>query len=95
MAIAPTDEMTNALTHLISDACIAAYDVKPFSNGDVIAACMHVLVEAGMSSVEAGKISREKMSDDLCCVLARMIELYGKQEAMDQAATHEGAEAQQ
>ena len=62
----PTDGMTEAIYSLMEQALSALQDVARFSNGDVMSAAMHLMVDAGMFQVESGNCTREELIKDIC-----------------------------
>ncbi len=63
--IQPTDEMTSALHYLMHQALQAVRMVSQFTNGDVMSAAMHIMVDAGMFQVEKGNCTRDQLIGDI------------------------------
>lgn len=54
-----TDEMVTLLTHAIGEAFNQLHQMFPFTSGDVMSACMHLLVEAGLSNASPAKLRED------------------------------------
>lgn len=64
-----SDEMTTAIYSAFEDTLQAIRIVQPFTNGDVMSAVLHVLIDAGMRAVENGTCDRETLIKDICAAI--------------------------
>ena len=69
----PTDEMTTIIAQTMEAAISRVRDDVAFSNGDVMSAAMHILVDAGMRSVEDGRSTREELIKNISDVAREIV----------------------
>lgn len=64
-----SDEMTTHIYRAIEASLGAIREVHPFTNGDVMSAALHVLIDTGMRAVEKGTCTREELIEDICAAV--------------------------
>lgn len=64
-----TDEMTSTIFGAFESVLQVMRIVQPFTNGDVMSAALHVLIDAGMRAVENGTCDKETLIKDICAAI--------------------------
>jgi len=68
-----TDEMVNLISNVLGNALDQLRELFPFTSGDVMSACMHMVVETGLLNASPEKL-RNDVITGLDSVLAEKAE---------------------
>lgn len=93
------DVMVSTLVFNVKNVLNALSNMMPFHNGDVMSACIHILVDTGMRAVVDGSITREELAKQLCSAFSKTVMehdgVLDRKEEDEVAPTHETSETAQ